>query len=239
MENSKSHIQVIDGSKTNFQYLNLIGGLFVATLLISNTTASKPWQMGPFVFPGGSILFPLSYIFGNVLTEVYGYARSRQVIWTGFIANALMALIYWVTITLPPAPFWSQQSAFAATLGQVPRIVFASLIGYLGGEFINSFVLAKMKIWTKGRYLWTRTIGSTVTGQAVDTFAFLAIAFLGVWPLRYILVTGLSLYSFKVTYEVLATPATYAVVDFLKRREGIDTYDVRTNFSPFRWTGRS
>src|SRR5438132_1265812 len=195
MENPNSRVRVIDGTETNFQYLNLIAGLFVATLLISNTTASKPWQVGPFVFPGGSILFPVSYIFGNVLTEVYGYARSRQVIWTGFIANALMALDYWITVILPPASFWSQQSAFAATLGQVPRIVCASLIGYLGGEFVNSFVLAKMKIWTGGRYLWTRTIGSTVTGQAVDTFAFLTIAFLGIWPLRYIILTGLSLYS--------------------------------------------
>ena len=116
-------------------------------------------------------------------------------------------------------------------------LVLASLVGYLSGEFVNSFVLAKMKLWTRGRYLWTRTIGSTVAGQAVDTFAFLVIAFFGVWPLRYIVVTALSLYSFKVTYEVLATPATYAVVDFLKKKEGVDTYDVRTNFSPFRWTG--
>src|SRR6266581_7233671 len=121
MENSKAHFQLTDSADLGFKYLNLIGGLFVATLLISNTTASKPWQLGPLVFPGGSILLPLSYIFGNVLTEVYGYARSRQVIWTGFIANALMAIAYWVTIALPPAPFWSQQSAFAATLGQVPR----------------------------------------------------------------------------------------------------------------------
>ncbi len=236
MENSKVQNQLADGVEADFKYLNLIGGLFVAILLISNTISSKPWQMGSFVLPSGSILFPLSYIFGNVLTEVYGYSRSRQVIWTGFAANALMALAYWVTVELPPAPFWSQQSAFAATLGQVPRIVIASLIAYLGGEFINSFVLSKMKIWTKGRYLWTRTIGSTVTGQALDTFTFLSIAFLGVWPLRGIIVTGLSLYLFKVTYEVVATPVTYVVVAFLKRREGIDTYDVHTNFSPFRWS---
>jgi uncharacterized integral membrane protein (TIGR00697 family) len=237
MEHSKSNIQVIDGSKTNFQYLNLISGLFVATLLISNTTSSKPWQMGPFVFPGGSILFPLSYIFGNVLTEVYGYARARQVIWTGFIASALMAFTYWAVIALPPARFWSQGPAFNATLGQVPRIVLASLIAYLAGEFTNSFVLAKMKIWTKGRYLWTRTIGSTVAGQAVDTSVFLGIAFLGVWPFQYVILTGFSLYLFKVIYEALATPATYAVVNFLKRKEGIDTYDVQTSFSPFRWSG--
>src|ERR1700685_2660262 len=168
MENSRSNTRLIDGVHISFQYLNLIGGLFVATLLISNTISSKPWQMGPFVLPGGSILFPLSYIFGNVLTEVYGYTRARQVIWTGFVANALMAFAYWIVIALPPANFWSQGPAFNAALGQVPRIVLASLIAYLAGEFTNSFVLAKMKIWTNGRHLWTRTIGSTVAGQAVD-----------------------------------------------------------------------
>jgi uncharacterized integral membrane protein (TIGR00697 family) len=237
MDNSKSGVQPIDGAHITFQYLNLIGGLFVATLLISNTTSSKPWQAGPFVFPGGSILFPLSYIFGNVLTEVYGYARARQVIWTGFIASALMAFSYWTVIALPPAHFWTQGPAFNATLGQVPRIVVASLIAYLAGEFTNSFVLAKMKIWTEGRHLWTRTIGSTVAGQAVDTAVFMGLAFVGVWPFRYVVLAASSLYSFKVIYEVLATPATYAVVNFLKRKECIDTYDVQTNFSPFRWSG--
>jgi uncharacterized integral membrane protein (TIGR00697 family) len=236
MEDFKPEIRIIDDTKTNFKYLNLISGLFVATLLISNTTASKPWQMGPFVFPGGSILFPLTYIFGDVLTEVYGYTRSRQVIWIGFIANLLMAFAYGVVIALPPPPFWSQQSALTATLGQVPRIVLASLIAYLAGEFTNSFVLAKMKIWTKGRHLWARTIGSTVMGQAVDTFLFTGMAFLGVWPFRYVMVTGGSLYLFKVGYETLATPATYAIVGFLKKREGIDTFDLQTNFTPFRWS---
>lgn len=238
MDNSRgSDVELIGAAHITFQYLNLIGGLFVATLLISNTISSKPWQVGPFLFPGGSILFPLSYIFGNVLTEVYGYARARQVIWTGFIASVLMAFAYWIVIALPPAPFWSQGPAFNATLGQVPRIVMASLIAYLAGEFTNSLILAKMKIWTRGRHLWTRTIGSTLTGQAVDTSLFMAIAFLGVWPFRYLVLAAFSLYSFKVIYEVLATPATYAVVNFLKRKERIDTYDMQTDFSPFRWSG--
>jgi uncharacterized integral membrane protein (TIGR00697 family) len=231
-------LPVSSNSKANpgeFRYLSLIGGLFVATLLISNTTSGKVWQVGKFTFPGGVLLFPVSYIFGDILTEVYGYARSRQVIWTGFAANILMALAYWAVITLPPASFWRNQDAFALTLGQVPRIVLASLLGYLIGEFVNSLVLAKMKIWTQGRHLWTRTIGSTVVGQAVDTFTFIGVGFGGLWPLKYLLVTAGSLYGFKVLYEIGATPITYAVVRFLKEREQIDYYDIHTNFSPFFW----
>jgi queuosine precursor transporter len=225
-----------EGSYPGFRYLNLIGSLFVATLLISNTAAAKPWQVGQFVFPGGAILFPLSYIFGDVLTEVYGFARCRQIIWTGFVANAMMGLVYWIVIALPPAQFWPNQAAFAITLGQVPRIVFASWIGYLLGEFVNSYVLAKMKIWTGGHHLWTRIIGSTIAGQGVDTFAFVAIAFIGAWPYKYVMVSGASLYTFKVLYEVVATPVTYAIVRFLKEKEGIDHFDVGTQFSPFRWS---
>jgi uncharacterized integral membrane protein (TIGR00697 family) len=216
-------------------YFNVIAGLFVATLLISNTVAVKPWQLGPFVFPGGSILFPFSYIFGDVLTEVYGYARARQVIWTGFIANTLMALVYWILIRLPPAEFWPNQQAFTLTLGQVPRIAAASFLAYLVGEFINSFVLAKMKIWTNGRHLWTRTIGSTIVGQALDTITFLVVSFAGTWPFKQIAVMAASLYTFKVLYEVVATPLTYAVVRFLKHTEQMDYYDIETNFSPFLW----
>lgn len=218
-----------------FYYLNLISGLFVATLLISNTTSGKLWQLGKFTFPGGVLLFPVSYIFGDILTEVYGYARSRQVIWTGFAANILMALAYWAVITLPPASFWKNQDAFALTLGQVPRIVFASFLGYLIGEFANSFVLAKMKIWTQGRHLWTRTISSTIVGQAVDTLTFVGVGFGGLWPLKYLFVTAGSLYGFKVLYEIGATPITYAIVRFLKEREQTDHYDINTNFSPFFW----
>lgn len=225
-----------DGLPSEFRYLNLIGGLFVATILIANTTASKPLQLGRFVLPGGSIVFPISYIFGDILTEVYGYARARQIIWTGFVANMLMAFAYYIAIALPPASFWHDQAAFATALGQVPRIVFASLIGYLAGEFMNSFVLSKMKIWTNGRHLWTRTIGSTIVGQVIDTFIFMVIAFGGVWPLKFLFVTTASLYLFKVSYEVAATPVTYLIVLFLKRKEKVDYYDTETSFSPFRWT---
>jgi queuosine precursor transporter len=233
MRTSESISPSSKSSQGEFKYLSLISGLFVATLLISNTTSGKLWQFWEFTFPAGVILFPVSYIFGNILTEVYGYARSRQVIWTGFAANTLMAVTYWIVIGLPPASFWKNQEAFALTLGQVPRIVFASLLGYLIGEFANSVVLAKMKIRTQGRHLWTRTIGSTIIGQAADTFTFIAIGFGGLWPLKYLAVTAGSLYGFKVLYEIAATPLTYAAVHFLKSREQIDYYDINTNFSPF------
>src|ERR1700722_15321164 len=221
-------------SQEEFRYLTLIGGLFVATLLISNTTSGKPWQVWEFTLPAGVILFPVSYIFSDILTEVYGYARSRQVIWTGFAANALMAVAYWIVISLPPASFWKNQAAFALTLGQVPRIVFGSLLGYLAGEFANSIVLAKMKIWTRGRHLWTRTIGSTIVGQLVDSVIFYPVAFLGIWTsLTLVRVLAFN-WAFKVMVEVLLTPVTYAVVGVLKRMEGEDWFDERTNFSPFR-----
>lgn len=217
------------------QYFNLLSGIFVATLLVSNTIAAKPWQIGRFIFPGGALLFPISYIFGDVLTEVYGFARARQVIWTGFIANAIMVVSYWAAIALPPAQFWQNQDAFSTTLGQVPRIAVASVLGYLAGEFVNSFVLAKMKIRTRGRHLWVRIIGSTAVGQAVDTFLFVIVAFFHVWPFKAVWVAGASLYGFKVLYEVVASPLTYSIVGILKRKEGADCYDIETNFSPFRW----
>lgn len=228
-----------DGGMRNgtvdFKYFTVLAGMFVATVLISNTIAQKPFQWGPFVVPAGVIIFPLSYIFGDVLTEVYGYGRTRQVIWTGFLAGGLMAASYWTAIALPAASFWRHQEALETVLGQVPRIVLASVIAYLAGEFVNSFVLAKMKIWTRGRHLWSRTIGSTVVGQAVDTMLFVAIAFGGAWPTQQLMVSGVSLYAFKVVYEVVATPLTYMMVRFLKQTEGIDYYDTGTRFTPFRW----
>jgi uncharacterized integral membrane protein (TIGR00697 family) len=222
-----------------FRYFTLLGGLFVATSLIANTVAQKPWQLSRFVLPAGSIVFPISYIFGDVLTEVYGYARTRQVIWTGLVANVLMVGSYWLAIELPPSSFWPYQESFTLILAQVPRIVLASLVGYLLGEFTNSFVLAKIKIYTEGRHLWIRTTASTVTGQAVDTGGFVAIAYFAKWPTASVVMAGFSLYAFKVLYEVLATPITYAVVAFLKRAENIDHYDAGTDFSPFRWMGDS
>ncbi len=209
--------------------------LFVAVLLISNTASSKILNLGPFTFDGGTILFPISYIFGDILTEVYGYRRSRRVIWTGFFCAALMAIVYAVVGALPPAQGWNGQEAYVIILGTTPRIVIGSLVAYWAGEFSNSFTLAKMKLLTQGRWLWTRTIGSTIVGEAVDTTLFVLIAFAGLLP--WSLLTGvlLSNYVFKVSVEALATPITYKVVGYLKKVEQEDYYDRDTNFNPFAW----
>jgi len=217
------------------RYFDLVMALFVAVLLISNIASSKFVRLGPFTFDGGTILFPLSYIFGDILTEVYGYARSRRVIWVGFGCSALGALTFSVVGLLPAAPGWEAQEAYMAILGQTPRIVVASLIAYCAGEFSNSFVLAKLKVLTRGRWLWLRTIGSTLVGQGIDTLLFVAIAFAGAQPAALLLSVVASNYVFKCGVEALATPLTYQVVRFLKRAEGVDHFDVGTDFNPFRW----
>ena len=220
--------------KTNLKYFSIISSMFVAVLLISNTIASKLFFIGPFIFTGAIIIFPLSYIFGDVLTEVYGYTRSRKIIWTGFICLIFMSLVYWLVGLLPPAPGWNNQDAYNSILGIVPRIVFASIVAYFVGEFSNSFVLAKLKILTSGKHLWIRTIGSTIVGEGIDTTLFVTIAFLGVIPSNLLLLAIISGYGFKVIYEVIATPITYVFVRKLKEAEGIDTFDYNTNFNPFR-----
>jgi uncharacterized integral membrane protein (TIGR00697 family) len=217
----------------SFRHLDVITGLFVAVLLISNVVGQKIWRLGPLDISAAQMLFPVSYIFGDVLTEVYGYARSRRVIWIGFFANILMAVVGWIAVRLPPSPEWPNQQAFAAVMTFVPRMVAASLVAYWSGEFVNSYVMAKMKLFTNGRWLWSRTIGSTVVGQAVDSALVVGITFAGVMPLRALVRVALSIYAVKVVYEVIATPATYLVVNWLKRVEGIDAYDRGTNFSPF------
>ena len=217
-----------------FKYYDLLASIFIVVLVISNLVGQKICAFGPFRVSGAQLLFPITYIFGDVFTEVYGYGGSRRVIWIGFLANALMAILGNIIVALPAAPEWKNQEAFAIVFHQVPRLVVASLIAYWCGEFANSFTLAKMKLLTKGRYLWTRTVGSTVVvGQAVDTVILVLIAFTGE-------VTGLGLvrlilsgYLFKVGYEVLMTPVTYWIVGFLKRTEGIDTFDYKTRFTPF------
>lgn len=212
-----------------------ITGIFVAVLLISNIASTKIVDLfGIFVFDGGTLLFPLSYIFGDVLTEVYGYKKARTVIWTGFFSAFLMSLVFFVVGALPAAGGWVNQAAYDLILGVVPRIVFASLIAYFAGEFSNSFVLAKMKIWSKGKNLWMRTIGSTLVGEGVDTLLFTFIAFFGVLPTEVFLALVISNYVFKVGVEILFTPITYKVVNFLKKEEGVDVYDYKTDFSPFR-----
>jgi len=208
----------------------------VVVLLLSNIVAVKPVRLFNFLhldLDGGTLLFPISYIFGDVLVEVYGYARSRRVIWMGFGFNLLAALLFWVIVMLPPSPEWQMQSAFAMILGQTPRIVAGSLIAFWCGEFVNSYVMAKLKIFTGGQFLWTRTISSTIAGQAVDTILFQTIAFAGVWDTSLLLRVILWNYTAKVLYEALATPITYAVVGFLKKAEQEDYYDYDTNFNPF------
>lgn len=216
------------------KHLDLITVAFVAVLLISNVASTKILLLGPFTFDGGTILFPLSYIFGDILTEVYGYRASRRVIWLGFASTFLMSVLFMIVGKLPPAPGWANQEAYDKILGLTPRIVAASLIAYFAGEFSNSFTLAKMKIMTGGKRLWMRTIGSTLVGEGVDTALFCTIAFLGALPRSLLVSVILSNYVFKCAFETAATPLTYWVVGFLKRSEGVDHYDRGTDFNPFR-----
>ncbi len=217
----------------SYKHLDAIASLFVAVLLISNVTSTKIVDLGLFTFDGGTILFPLSYIFGDILTEVYGYSRSRKVIWLGFICTFLMSLTFSIVGALPPAAEWKYQDAYNQILGSTPRIVAASLVAYFAGEFSNSFILAKLKIITQGRWLWTRTIGSTLVGQILDTTIFIAIAFTGVVPNTLLWTLIVSNYLFKCGVEILFTPVTYWITAWLKRQEQEDYYDIDTNFNPF------
>ncbi len=217
----------------SYKHLTTISVFFVAVLLISNIASTKILDFGWFTFDGGTLLFPLSYIFGDILTEVYGYKKSRSVIWLGFFSALVMSLVFIVVGKLPPAADWSNQAAYDAILGTTPRIVIASLLAFLSGEFSNSFILAKMKIWTKGKMLWARTIGSTVVGEFVDSTLFILIAFVGILPGSLLLTLIISNYIFKTLVEVLFTPITYAVIAFLKKEESEDYYDKSTNFNPF------
>jgi len=217
----------------SYKYFDLILGVFVAVLIISNIASTKILLLGPFNFDGGTILFPLAYIFGDILTEVYGYQKSRRVIWVGFGSTLLMSVVLIIVGKLPPAPVWVNQEAYDKILGQTPRIVIASLIAYFAGEFSNSYVLAKMKIWTKGKWLWTRTIGSTLVGEGVDTLLFVTIAFFSAIPNELLVAVIISNYIFKCSVEVVFTPLTYKVVSFLKKKENEDYYDYKTKFNPF------
>lgn len=218
----------------NFRYYDLLVSVFVAVLLISNLVAPKLVSWGPFVFSGAQLLFPITYIFGDIFTEVYGYAGSRRAIWNGFLASVLLTVMGTIIIQLPPAPGWENQKAYETVFGSMPRVVIASLIAYWAGEFANSFVMARMKVLSAGKHLWMRTIGSTVVGQAVDTVLVVSIIFAGVVPLSTMLTLMVSGYGGKVIYEALATPLTYAVVNWLKRVEGVDIMDTNTDFNPFR-----
>jgi len=219
--------------RRDYKFLPLISGLFSATLLISNTLDTKVFTFHELALPAGIILFPLAYLFGDVLTEVYGYAASRKVIWGGFFSLLLMVACYEIGVVLPPAGFWDGQAAFAKTLAHVPRIVCASIAAYFLGEFCNSFVLAKLKVRTQGNGMPTRFVISTVVGQAVDTTVFVIVAFSGVFAPFEMLKITISAWLLKVAWEVIALPVTIPIVKALKRAEEEDHFDTDTNFNPF------
>jgi len=225
-----------DRNNKSYKYFDVIVGLFVAVLLISNIASTKIVSIWKFTFDGGTILFPLSYIFGGILTEVYGYRKSRKAIWIGFLCALIMSVTLGLIGLIRPAEGWELQDAYMAILGQTPRIVTASLVAYFAGEFSNSYILAKMKLWTKGKWLAARTISSTIVGQGIDTLLFVFIAFFGLYSNSLILLIIISNYVFKVSLEIVFTPLTYKIVNSLKRAEKVDYYDYRTNFNPFKFS---
>ncbi len=218
-----------------FHYFDFMMAAFVVILVLSNVIgAAKPAQIWGFTFGAGILFFPLSYLLGDILTEVYGYARARRCVWAGFAALLFLAFMSWVVVSLPPAPGWTGQGAYESVFGQVGRIVFASIAAFWAGEFVNSFVMAKMKVMTKGKYLFTRTWSSTIFGQGVDSLLFYPLAFLGVWETQTVLQVLATNWALKVGWEIALTPLTYAVVNVLKRSEGVDVFDDKTDFTPFK-----
>ncbi len=255
MSNQLSPIDGASGARRHYRYFDYMMAAFVAILLLSNLIGAAklsvvdlsplvalvawlPWrwlvnEQHQMIFGAGILFFPVSYVLGDVLTEVYGYANARRCVWTGFAALLFMAFMSYVVVAMPPAAGWSGQAAYESVFGNTWRIVAASVIAFWAGEFVNSFVLAKMKILTGGTKLWTRTIGSTVFGQAVDSAIFYPVAFLGIWSNQQVLTVLVTNWGLKVLWEVVLTPVTYIVVGFLKRREGVDVFDTGTDFSPF------
>jgi uncharacterized integral membrane protein (TIGR00697 family) len=237
-------LQRIEGTAAGprqFRYFDYVMVAFVTILLLSNLIGAGKRAVvdlpliGPWPFGAGVLFFPVSYVIGDVLTEVYGYAHARRCIWAGFVALLFMVFMSVVVVALPPDAGWTGQAAYEAVFGQTPRIVFASVFAFWAGEFVNAYVLARMKIWTQGKMLWTRTIGSTVFGQAIDSALFYPLAFLGAvgWTPAQVASVALTQWVIKVTWEALLTPVTYAVVGWLKRSEGVDVFDTATDFSPF------
>ena len=251
------------GARRSFRYFDFMMAAFVTILLLSNVIgAAKQAQLdlpllGTITFGAGVLFFPIDYVLGDVLTEVYGYAHARRCIWAGFVALMFMVFMSWVVVNIPSAPDWAlasgdyivngkhvtapNQAAYMALLGQTPRIVVASLIAFWCGEFVNSFVLAKMKIVTGAKYLWTRTIGSTILGEGVDSALFYPLAFLGVpgWSTHAVIALAITQWVVKTLWEIVLTPVTYAVVGWLKRREGVEVFDTGTDFSPFARIARA
>jgi queuosine precursor transporter len=215
------------------KYFLYIAIAFVAVLMISDTVGSKLIQIGQLTLSATIFIFPISYIFGDILTEVYGYKASRKVIWSGFAAVIFMVFCYWFVKILPSASFWPNQGAYEVILGATPRLVLGSILAYFCGELSNSYVLSKMKIWSSGKHLWTRTIGSTIVGEGIDTLIFITVVFAGTIPASVLASLIVSQYLVKVAYETVATPLTYIVVNALKRAEGIDVYDKGISYNPF------
>jgi len=226
-------IQQHNSAPTRYsQWFVLVTAVFITCLITANITAVKLWSVFGLVLPAAVIIFPISYIFGDVLTEVYGYRQARRVIWLGFVCNLIAVVAIWAGQVLPAAPFWEGQTAYERILGYTPRLLIASFLAYLVGEFANSFVLAKMKIATGGRWLWMRTIGSTLVGEGLDSLVFITLAFAGTIPPAGLASAIVTQWLAKSAYEAIATPLTYKVVNFLKRREGVDFYDYETRFNP-------
>ena len=241
--------EVMRSSSRSYKYLDALTTAFVVILLVSNLIAQKVcligpigvgrWSFGPFAVSGAVLLFPITYIFGDVFTEVYGYAASRRAIWLGFFGTSLLYVIGAVVIALPSAPGWQNQKAFATVFGFIPRILVASLIAFWAGEFANSYTMARLKLFTNGSKLWTRTIGSTVVGQAVDTVLVIVLTFGGIYSSRILLNIIVTGYALKVGYEVIATPLTYLVINWLKRSEHADAFDRHENFNPFSFAEKT
>ncbi len=234
MTGTLQNIDGASGARRHFRYFDYVMAAFVAILLLSNLIgAAKLATVGGFTFGAGILFFPLSYVIGDVLTEVYGYANARRCVWMGFAALIFMAFMSFVVVAMPPATGWDGQAAYESVFGSTWRIVAASVLAFWAGEFVNSFVLARMKIITGGKHLWARTIGSTVFGQGVDSLIFYPVAFLGIWTTDQVLTVMVTNWFLKVAWEALLTPVTYAVVGWFKRREGVDVFDTGTDFSPF------
>lgn len=233
--------------RRNYRYLDIISAVFITALLTSNLVASKSAELFGYTIGVGIFVFPISYVFGDILTEVYGYARSRRVIWTGFTCVGIASLIFYLCDIAPPSESFRNQDAFHTILGQSPFILAASMLAYFIGEFCNSYVMAKMKIWTKGKHLWTRTIGSTIVGEGVDSILFYPLAFYlfpmlfgfeeAIWELSAVGMIMVNNYILKVVLEAALTPATYALIAFLKSAEHEDYYDYETDFNPFHFSG--
>jgi uncharacterized integral membrane protein (TIGR00697 family) len=241
MRDELKHVEARDMRGAHYRYFDFVMVAFVVVLLLSNVIGAEKRSfvnlpgIGPWPFGAGILFFPVSYVIDDVLTEVYGYARARRAIWAGFAALAFMAVMEWTVVHLPVAEGWTGQGAYERVFGAGWRIILASMTAFWVGDFLNSVVLAKMKILTRGRYLWTRTIGSTIIGEGADSLIFYPLAFYGMpdWPIETLGAVMLSQFVLKVGWEVVLTPVTYAVVGWLKRREGVDVFDVGTDFTPF------